>query len=261
MLSHYENGDYYPNFDSLMQILKKLNVSISYLTGESNTQVNEIAKINIAEYTGLSEEAIDNLHLTKFLNEYYGKSMSSATDVEESREGKRPYYYYISALLSETSPHGFESFENDLEYYCKASRQLRETELLYNKSIERKDKMEEQYNMFDRKTNGLLREYRSVFELINDKIQNLDDEYFYLSEDFSVNYGDLSIEEIIEKQSELEEKIIKILHMPKVKEFVEEYIKVQNECMHYFSLTETLKNRKARAFMNIIETLDNLSKQ
>ncbi len=106
----------------------------------------------------------------------------------------------------------------------------------------------------------LLREYRSVFELIDDKIQNPDDDYFYLSEDFSVNYGDLSIEENIEKLSELEEKIIKILHMPKVKEFVEEYIKVQNECMEYFSLTETLKNHKARAFMNIIETLDNLSK-
>ena len=105
-----------------------------------------------------------------------------------------------------------------------------------------------------------MQELNSVIYIINSKAQDPDFDVFYLSEDFTVNYGTLSIEELIEKQNELEREIINILPKLKLKEFFEDYLKAQNECVEYFNQIETLKDRKARAFMNIFEILNDLSK-
>ena len=148
-LTKFESCESLPRLDTLVLISKRLKVSISYLLGETGTQDNEIAKINISEYTGLSQEAIEKLHFTKFLNEIFCISDPNGADIDENHEEKQPYYYYISALLSNSGLIDFEVFENNLEAYCKASKQLREIELLSDKSIERKKEMERKYRKFN----------------------------------------------------------------------------------------------------------------
>lgn len=252
-LSNLLKGEYSPRLDTLVLISKKVKVTVAYLLGEDETQVYEKETKSIAEYTGLSEKAFDNLHIIKILNESHG-AFTNDHDEEKSHGEKKPYFYYINALLSNSSALDVDVVDVDLEYYCKVSKQLREVELLKKKTNERKDKMEKDYYGYE----AILDEYNMVLDIINYKTSDSDDDIFASDAELSYNYGSYSslpIEELIERKNELEEEI------PKANEFFETYDKVRHEWDEYTYQIEELKNRKARAFMNIFEILNKLSEQ
>lgn len=97
-----------------------------------------------------------------------------------------------------------------------------------------------------------------MLDIINYKTSDSDVDVFASDAELSYNYGSYSslpIEELIERKNELEEEI------PKANEFFETYDKVRHEWDEYTYQIEELKNRKARAFMNIFEILNKLSEQ
>lgn len=252
-LSNLLKGEYSPRLDTLVLISKKVKVTVAYLLGEDETQLYKDETKSIAEYTGLSEKAFNNLHFIKLLNERHG-AFPNDHDEEKSHGEKKPFFYFINALLSNSSTLDVDVVDVDLEYYCKVSKQLREVELVYKKTNERKDKMEKDYYGYE----AILDEYNMVLDIINYKTSDSDVDIFASDEELSDiydSYSSLPIEELIERKNELEEEI------PKANEFFETYDKVQHELDEYTYQIDELKNRKARAFMNIFEILNKLSEQ
>ncbi len=64
-VSQYCNGVSEPGYDALTQLAKYFCVSVDYLLGVSDVKSRDTTVQNIAQYTGLSEEAIHTLSLRK----------------------------------------------------------------------------------------------------------------------------------------------------------------------------------------------------
>lgn len=62
VVSYWCSGSRVPNVQQIMQISNILNVSADYLTGLSEAKTNNIELKAICDYTGLSEDVIENLH-------------------------------------------------------------------------------------------------------------------------------------------------------------------------------------------------------
>ena len=90
-------GKYSPRLDTLVLISKKVKVTVAYLLGEDETQLYKDETKSIAEYTGLSEKAFNNLHFIKLLNERHG-AFPNDHDEEKSHGEKKPFFI-ISMLF------------------------------------------------------------------------------------------------------------------------------------------------------------------
>ena len=64
-VGNYENGNRNPDFDTLVKIADKFNVSTDYLLGRSENKTTDIKIQAICDYTGLSENSIETLNLCK----------------------------------------------------------------------------------------------------------------------------------------------------------------------------------------------------
>lgn len=62
VVSYWCSGSRVPNVQQIMQISNILNVSADYLTGISEAKTNDIEVKAICDYTGLTEDVIENLH-------------------------------------------------------------------------------------------------------------------------------------------------------------------------------------------------------
>ena len=62
VVSYWCSGTRTPNVQQIMQISKILNVSADYLTGISEAKTNNIELKAICDYTGLTEDVIENFH-------------------------------------------------------------------------------------------------------------------------------------------------------------------------------------------------------
>lgn len=65
VVSYWCSGTRTPNTQQIVQISKQLNVSADYLLGVSEAKTNNIEIKAICDYTGLSENVIENLHNRK----------------------------------------------------------------------------------------------------------------------------------------------------------------------------------------------------
>lgn len=70
-ISQYMDGSVIPNAEKLAVISKFFNVSADYLLGLSDIPSRDINLSAVCDYTGLSEEAVTMLHVTKELERGY----------------------------------------------------------------------------------------------------------------------------------------------------------------------------------------------
>lgn len=61
-VGNYENGNRTPDFETLVKIADKFNVSTDFLLGRSENKTTDINILSICEYTGLSEDSIYTIH-------------------------------------------------------------------------------------------------------------------------------------------------------------------------------------------------------
>ena len=60
-INYWYNGERTPDAESLITLSKKLNVSVDYLLGRSNTRNRDEKIQRVTNYTGLSENAINHI--------------------------------------------------------------------------------------------------------------------------------------------------------------------------------------------------------
>lgn len=61
-IGQYYNGETLPTIDKLLKIVNYFNVSTDYLLGKTDVETTNITVKGICEYTGLSEETVEQLH-------------------------------------------------------------------------------------------------------------------------------------------------------------------------------------------------------
>lgn len=61
-ITNIENDKRFPTYEILIEIAKRFNISVDYLLGLSEAKTNDIELKAICDYTGLSEDVIENLH-------------------------------------------------------------------------------------------------------------------------------------------------------------------------------------------------------
>lgn len=250
--SSYEKGNTYPRTDTIYLLAKSLNVSVPFLIGTSETRMEEKIVVDFCEYTGLSKDAVENLHLCKSLKEL---ELDLGFDPENNLDKQQPFYYYTSALLSSHCPISVDALEYNIEYYCKTTKELRETESRLDEVNGRKDELERMFQKYNKKTNGLMEIYYDQHDRIDsiNRYNNGENIYIDYSED------DRTIEELKKDQNDLSKKISSILHIPDIKSFIENFLQAGNDYFECLCQIEKLKNHKARVLMEIIEILDYLS--
>lgn len=64
-ITNIENDKRFPTYEILIEIAKRFNISVDYLTGLSEAKTNDIELKAICDYTGLTEDVIKNLHNRK----------------------------------------------------------------------------------------------------------------------------------------------------------------------------------------------------
>lgn len=101
-ISQYCDGSTIPNADKLLKIAEFFNTSTDYLLGLSDVQSTDTEVRAICEYTGLSEEAIGDLHLiVENINKESGAypSWLTAEDIFESKEFEKQVLQMISYFI------------------------------------------------------------------------------------------------------------------------------------------------------------------
>lgn len=61
-VANYENGKRQPDYNTLIKLAKRYNVTTDYLLGVTDVTTTNIALKFICDYTGLSEKSVDILH-------------------------------------------------------------------------------------------------------------------------------------------------------------------------------------------------------
>lgn len=64
-ITNYESGKRSPDYDTLIKLAKKYNVTTDYLLGLTEAETTDKDKRYICDYTGLSVETVDKLHSYK----------------------------------------------------------------------------------------------------------------------------------------------------------------------------------------------------
>ena len=108
---------------------------------------------------------------------------------------------------------------------------------------------------YNEKTGGLLERYYNQFDRIDDLKEAL------INEDYFVGYDDRTIEELEEDQRVIENKAAMIYPAFDIHAFCENFKQSGDRVMECTEKIEHNKTMKARILMNIIETLDDISKR
>lgn len=78
---NYEAGYSEPSVESLLRIAGVFDVSVAYLTGESDVKCPDVTVQAICKYTGLSERAVNVLHLDKDVHKYCNSFLTLMTEI------------------------------------------------------------------------------------------------------------------------------------------------------------------------------------
>ena len=240
-LGTYENGTRVPSAEVIFKLAKYYNVSSDYLLGLRKEKSTNPKITDISDYTGLSDKAIENL----------SSSRNQPISLEQSKS-----YDYISELLSvspyESISYSTASLEINLRKYCESEKLIQEMEpclrKLQNKHINNQDKLMD----YSRITNGNMIYYANKF-------------YDYISK-YGNNWNTLLeiVPEAIEMEKELDafkKKITDIIPTLDPWDFCESINKTAKEYDDTRKALEEAKAIKARAFMEIIETINYLAQR
>ena len=105
-ISLYEQGDTVPDIKAFVKIADFYDVSYDYLLGNAKVQKRE--NIDIAEKTGLTDEAIDTLMLIKELSEKeQGKKIEDVFIGELQKRNSRYFLKILNLILSELNYYKF----------------------------------------------------------------------------------------------------------------------------------------------------------
>lgn len=107
-VAHWLNGDRFPNADALARMAQFYNVSVDYLLGLSDTVSPDVSLRAAVAYTGLSEAALERLHMGFEDVGYAGYRLSD----EEKNENRST----VSALIESQA---FERMVQSLRQVAK----------------------------------------------------------------------------------------------------------------------------------------------
>ena len=113
-VTNYESGRRSPDYDTLIKLAKKYNVTTDYLLGLTGAETTDKDKRYICDYTGLSEKSVDVLH--RYKNASICKkvfSPESSLDYNAFCEiNKNDFKLRIEVDSEETVNNSFEFFKN-----------------------------------------------------------------------------------------------------------------------------------------------------
>ncbi len=241
-LGHYETGKRIPPADVVYKLAKHYNVSSDYLLGlrEEDSPDPTIAKI--CAYTGLSETAVNNLHKFKDLH-----FMSPSEYSEENYDKKGVYicFPYISALLSlsydeKNSTQSIYKLESNIKRYYQATKEKQELSMALPKKRTLYYSIHNQLMDYYFRT-PILSKY---FELYEKKLKLISE--------------NTSIEEIEKELSQIAATVAQTLPSLDLDDFFEKFFIAREDYRNSENRLEQQKTNRARALMDIIETLDYL---
>lgn len=254
-LSNYENKNTKPKPYNLYTLAMFFNVPIDYFLGQDKVdssfqQINEVSK-----YTGLSVAAIEMLHYHKLLLSY-----NDCDDCDDCIDENPCVFPNISVLLETFTvgdfPISILNLDSYLEEFFNCSKELRELELLLSECKQEWDYFEynNRFIEYDKKTNGLMTNYKELFLNWYLKTHALSQEY---KSDTILEVAELEI-----KKRELAKKICMIIpnsDLDNLDDLCENLLGPKSESRCIEKIDE-LKTKKARTLMDIIEYLIEASK-
>lgn len=229
--------------ETVLRLSQIFNVSIDYLVGKTKIQSPDPKVTMICKYTGLSEDAIVNLHDIKANSDQYEK------------EDSDPLFSHISALLSLNSSDGFLKnmiiIETYLNIFCKSSKEMRELDMNLPKIEEEHSNIMHEFEEFNKKTDDLLSAYLDTMVEINAaKLK------YPIKDD---NGQNLTIKDLNKRLSDTADKIEKINPSIDYNNICIKFIDEINKYDHYRRNLKRAKSEKAEALMALYEVLDYLS--
>lgn len=169
IVSYFVKGTRVPNTEQIIKISKYFNVSTDYLLGLTDVKTTDTDLKMIVDYTGLSEECIDELHnYCKKLNSL----ISNDTDFDEffSILGVAQYEF-ISTFISEILP-------SVIEYLIFRAEMLSDEGVttINKKGMTVINEIGSRYDFFKKacKASKL-----DIFEAIDEVIFSIDEKIFY----------------------------------------------------------------------------------
>lgn len=166
---------------------------------------------------------------------------------------------YLSALITlRFSDADMDILDYEIEQYCKASKALRILEEKEAKLMREKNDFEKKFLDYDNETGGLIDQYNTQREYINNYRRRESSEIIFSE---GILFEERSIEEIEEDQKVIRKKVAKKFPDLNLEALCEKYSKL-NDYVSRQTLMEKIlhqKTIKSRSLMDIIEQLDYLS--
>lgn len=98
-INQYKQGTAYPKIENLIKIADFYHVSVDYLLGITDIPSRDTDKQAVCEYTGLSDEAVENLSRIKEGNHFTGHSGVISSLIEAIE----PYTHVLSLISAKIS--------------------------------------------------------------------------------------------------------------------------------------------------------------
>ena len=282
--STYENATKVPSAIVIYKLAKLYDVSADYLLGLREPKSTDSTVADFCVYSGLSEEAVNNLHYQVDIRALPPMDDINCICLGDNREihdliPDEPFlqnyswdeederdsfilFPYISSLLSltftESYLHNLRALEENIEVYCKASKELRKLNQSMSEKKERISRLNKETNYYCEKTNGLMAHYSSVY-MVRYKIYRLICERCIPVERLYKYH--IRIKELEEELGEIEREIFKIIPSTSIDldAFCYNEILALEDYNSSVDRLNELRTEKAKALNDIIETLDYLS--
>ena len=245
-LGHYETGKRIPPADVVYDLAKHYKVSADYLLGLREEDSTDPTIANICAYTGLSETAVVNMHSFKSIH-YMNPSEYSETN---HKIGSYICYPYISTLLSlsydDESTQSVPNLESNIKRYCQATKEMREL------SISLPEKKRLYYSIHDQ-----LLDYNFRIPILSKYYELYEKKRKLITED-----ANIKDKEIIEKELSQTAAIVdETLPSFDLDDFFEKFFNAREDYKKSENRLDQIKTNRARVLMDIIETLDFISKK
>lgn len=103
IISYYETGERKPNIDDLVKLAKLYNTSTDYLLGLSDVVTTNVNIKSICEYTGLTEDSVNNLlDINEEKNDYKDSYKDSIFEADKTiYKFKQATLFFINCILED----------------------------------------------------------------------------------------------------------------------------------------------------------------
>lgn len=245
-LGHYETGKRIPPADVVYDLAKHYNVSADYLLGLREEDSPDPTIANICAYTGLSETAVVNMHSVKSLHYMIP---SENAEINHNEKGAYISYPYISNLLSlshdDDITQSVSYLESNIKRYCQTSKEMREL----SKTLPEKRSL--YYSIHDQ-----LLDYYFRIPILSKYYELYEKKCKLISEDANIK----DREKIEKELSQTAAKVAETLPSFDLDDFFEKFFNAREDYKNSENRLDQIKTNRARALMDILETLDFISK-